>query len=433
MELCRTLLTPVVAQRPCSRCLSNGKEEACVDVQHKKRGRPRLRDEREPRYDNLSSAYQQPTSDAPMRRPHSMYIQGSSSMSPVFGDQLQRSGSYRVLKSHGHGPTGGPIAPRYLEHASLSDANVYSSPMQLAPRVLSSQDPLCAYLNMEMQIAKVSQAFADTIGLSPLVSRNFQEIVSANDVEKITRLQRAFEEERREREPNYLPPIYLKLEEDRVIQGVGFGSGELDHVRPNRQEVLTFQALDGHQRTFQVRMGLAKKDSTYFIAVLLSMPSHQSFQPMPPSPFGREGYVRESQYGYQPPQPGYMQSPNSSMFGAAPNFDPRIATYRPPGSLGGNISSAAASIPVYTPTSQRQDYMQTQIPYQTPRSELPPAQPSQQLVQQHSQRQHDLQLPPIRDQRSEVSSTVQLRRGNDRAGRVDIGGLIENPEARRSN
>ncbi|KAH8155375.1 uncharacterized protein LAJ45_00385 [Morchella importuna] len=33
-------------RRPCPRCVSLGKQDSCRDVQHKKRGRPRLRDER---------------------------------------------------------------------------------------------------------------------------------------------------------------------------------------------------------------------------------------------------------------------------------------------------------------------------------------------------------------------------------------------------
>ncbi|KAK6363467.1 hypothetical protein TWF730_000899 [Orbilia blumenaviensis] len=33
-------------QRPCPRCVSTGKQDSCVDVEHKKRGRPRLRDVR---------------------------------------------------------------------------------------------------------------------------------------------------------------------------------------------------------------------------------------------------------------------------------------------------------------------------------------------------------------------------------------------------
>ncbi|KAK9451482.1 uncharacterized protein V1518DRAFT_14015 [Limtongia smithiae] len=42
------LLSLIFAQsfgRPCQRCVNLGKQDTCVDVQHKKRGRPRLRDD----------------------------------------------------------------------------------------------------------------------------------------------------------------------------------------------------------------------------------------------------------------------------------------------------------------------------------------------------------------------------------------------------
>ena len=56
--------------------------------------------------------------------------------------------------------------------------------------------------------------------------------MSANDRDKVLRLQRTFEDKRREREPNYLLPIYLaKFEEDIVIQSVGFGPKEIGQVR----------------------------------------------------------------------------------------------------------------------------------------------------------------------------------------------------------
>ena len=37
-------LIPCVAARPCRRCVSLDKQDTCVDVQHKRRGRPRLKD-----------------------------------------------------------------------------------------------------------------------------------------------------------------------------------------------------------------------------------------------------------------------------------------------------------------------------------------------------------------------------------------------------
>ncbi|KAH6723268.1 hypothetical protein BKA61DRAFT_626425 [Leptodontidium sp. MPI-SDFR-AT-0119] len=413
------------SQRPCSRCLSNGKEDACIDVQHKKRGRPRLRDERESRYEVVGPGYP-PPADPSLRRPISLYA--SSDPSQFGQDPLQRSGSYRVLKSQGGPLGGGSMGPRFLEHASPADANIYGAPMPPTPRTLPSHEPPCAYLTMEMQFSKTTQSFGETIGVQSIQSRRLQDVVSPNDREKVARLQRIFEDERRDREPNYLPPIYLaKFEEDHVIQTVGFGQEEIGMVRTDRQEMFTFQAPDGQQRTFQVQLGLAKRDSTYFIILLLVLPATpQTFHQPASSPYLRESYSRDSQYGYQTLQQGYQQTPGASPFGPNPGFgDPRgdMTAYRAPGPLGPGIPPSASMTGFAQP--QRPDYAQGPGPYQTPRSELPQAQ-----TQVQSQRPHDLQLPPIRGQHGEASSADAMRRRDDRSGRVDIGGLLEQPGRR---
>jgi hypothetical protein len=424
------LLTSATAQRPCSRCLSNGKEDACVDVQHKKRGRPRLRDEREPRFEGVGVGVgvgpgYPPHPEGSMRRPLSSYH--PSDQSTFSADTLQRSSSYRVLKSQGapmSGSMGGPMAPRYLDHANPADANIYGGSILPTSRMGPSQEPACAYLNLEMQIVKATPSFGETIGVPSVYQRKLQEIVSPNDREKVARLQRMFDDERREKEPNILPPIYLvKFEDDRVIQSLGFGPEEIGQPRSDRQEMFTFHAPDGQQRTFQIRIGLAKKESTYYVVLLIHVPATpQSFPQQVTSPYSRDSWSRDSQqqYGYQTPQQTFAQNPNISPFMATPGYgDPRadMTAYRTPGPLGANIPQTS-NMP-YAQASPRPDYPPGQTPYQTPRSELQPAQP---------QRQHDLQLPPIRDQSSSVDP---MRRRDDRSGRVDIGGLLEKPDASR--
>ena len=312
---------------------------------------------------------------------------------------------------------GGVMAPRYLEHASPADANFYGQPMPPVSRMTGQQELICAYLTMDMQIAKATQGFSEAVGL-PAAGTKLHDIVSANDRDKAFRLQRSFEDERRAREPNYLPPIYPKLEENRVIQSVGFGPEEIEQIRPDRQEMLTFQGPDGQQRTFQIRLGLAKKDSTYFVALLIHLPPRPQTLTQPSSsPYSRESYSRDSQYGYQTPQQTFAQIGESSIMASPAFSDPRGEVYRTPGPLGPTVPQLAAM----PPFSQSQGYSQGQIPYQTPRSELPQAQ-----LQLPTQRQLELQLPPIRDQRGEASA-MDMRRRDAQTGRLDIGGLLEKP------
>ena len=365
-----------------------------------------------------------PPPEASMRRPLSFH---EGQMASGFGDPLNRSGSYRVLKSQ-TGSMPGPIAPRYIDWANVEGANIYGGSMPPTPRMLPPQDPICAYLTMEMQIAKTTQNFGDTVALQPIVGRKLQDILSPNDREKVLRLQRIFEDERREREPNYLPPIYLhKFEEDRAIQSVGFGQEEVGQLRTDHPEMFTFSGSDGQQRNFQVRLGLAKKDATYFVVLILQVPATpQPYQQPSTSPFSRESHSRDSQYGYgyqQPPQQQvYTPSQGPSPYVPSPGYaDQReMGGYRAPGPHGQNIPQSG-NVPSFAPSQPaRPEYSQGQAQFQTPRSEL--AQPPQ-------QRQHDLQLPPIRDQ---GPSMDPARRRDDRSGRVDIGGLLEKPNPARS-
>lgn len=359
-----------------------------------------------------------------MRRPLSLYSPSDAPIATQFGESLlQRTGSYRVLKSQ---QPGSSMAPRYPEHAEAS--GMYSGQLPSAPRMAPSQEPMCAYLTMDLQIAKATQGFGEAVGLQSVVARKLHDIVSASDRDKIFRLQRVFEDERREREPNYLPPIYLKFEEDRVIQSVGFGPEDMSQFRIDRPEVFTFQGPDGQQRTFHVRFGLAKKESTYFIVFLLHIPATpQTFHQPSSSPYSRESYSRDSQYGYQTPQQAFTQTPTMSPYNMPnpPFGDPRgepMMGYRPPGAGVPTAPSVPqSSLPPYAPSQTRPEFSQTQNPYQTPRSELPQGQPPL---------QHDLQLPPIRAQRGEGSSSDRRRR-DDRSNRVDIGGLLEKPDPAR--
>ena len=401
-----------------------------MDVQHKKRGRPRLRDERESRFEGMVPPYGPPPPDpgrGPPRRPMSMYSASDIPVSTPF-ESLQRSSSYRVLKSQG----GSSMVPRHVEHASPSDATVYGGSVPLAPRMQTYDEKPCAYLTMNMQIAKATQKFSDHVGVQSIAGRKFIDIVGPADRDRVLRLERIFEEERRTKEPSYLPPIYLRYEEDRVIQSVGFDPAELMQFVLSHSEVLTFQGPDGQQRTFPVRLGLAKRDSTYFAVVLLDIPATpQTYPQVLSSPlserYPRDSRAREPQYGFQHPQQSYAPGSMMPVFQASPTYgDPRLEQrtesmgYRGP---PGPVMSPTAGAPTMGPPHFRQEQAHhSQAGYQVPASEL---------RQTQSQPRQDLQLPPIRDPREEGATTESRGRRDSRDSRVDIGGLIEKPSPSR--
>lgn len=394
-----------LAQRPCSRCMSNGKEEACIDVQHKKRGRPRLRDEREPRYESFGPAYRAPPqAESSMRRPLSIYNPSDVQTTSAYTDHPQRSNSYRVLKSQGPQGDAAASMARHIEYGMYNTGGGPSTPS--TPSM--AEYPL-AYLTIDLSFVKFTQSFSDAVlpGL-PIIGRKLLDLVALGDRDKVYRLERTLEEERREREPNYLPPIFGRSDEE--IQSVSLGMGEASQVRTNRQEILTFQMPDGLQRTVDTRIGLAKKDSSYFVVLILpTLP-----QAPPQSPF-----FREPQYAFRAPtQQGYVQgvAPSPSFPYHPPSMYQQVAP------AGQAIPRQVPNMPTYPQQQQQQqqgertDYSQVQQrPMQTPRSEI-------------SQRpQHELQLPPIRTQGTGAGQGSIQQRSEGTSRGQEYGGSLDRP------
>lgn len=324
------------------------------------------------------------------------------------------------------------MVPRYLEHALPADANIFTGQAPAIPRVGVAQDLPLAYLNMDLQISNASRSFSGILGIPSMGGRKLLDIVASTDRDKVYRLQRVFEDERQEREPNYLPPIYGKAEEDRVIQSIPLDLNLDDGVpvRTERQELLTFQEPSGQQRSYQVRLGLAKRESTYYVVLILVIPAQpvtsQDVYQISPSPY----HPREASYGFRAPQQTFAQPPPISsysqyqtQYGEPREHDPSM-TFRqsqPLPSSSSCVPGPAPTIPSYTQPFPRSEYSQVQNPRQIPRSEGSQAQ---------SAHQSEFRLPPLQRPPGLPSAPP---RGDDRGGRVDIGGLLEGPEPQRKS
>lgn len=379
------------AQRPCSRCITNGKEESCVDVQHKKRGRPRLRDDRETRYDPSRFPHPQ---DTTARRPLSIYPSGVP-MGP--GEHMN---------------------PRYLERGPNMDAPTFPPPLSAGPR---GADPV-AFLNMKMDFAKASPTFMEAVGHVELQGQNLGDVVIPAEREKVASIRSQLIEEQTRKEPNYLPPILSRL--DHIIQGLGFGAEDIGRFQLDRNEYLTFRSADGQPRQYPVRLGLEKEGSIYVVVMVLSLPTRHAY-PLPSSPATRE---TSHAYGSQPPTP---QSLYRTPVPPGPPFDmprgrfsevplvSRPAAVPPtqlpaainPGVAGGAGSTSYAASPSHAEYGGPPSY-------NVPRSELPPA--------SVYRPQAAFQLPPIRAQPGPEQPRPRTR--EERPNRVDIGGLIDKPD-----
>lgn len=407
----------VTAQRPCSRCLSNGKEDACIDVQHKKRGRPRLRDEREPRFDTGRFAH---PPDPMIRRPLSLYTQLSAPPVP-FDDPLRRSQSYRILKSQ----PSEAVGPRFIERGSATDANVYPAPLSIATQ---TPEPVAFLTIGDLEVVKASSTFIDStmsnaqsmLGYrsQPIVGRKLVDMITPPERERVVALGKALQNEQLVKEPSYLPPIYGRDEEERVIRSQPFGPDIMSRYQLDRQEFLTFVVADGQPRPHSVRFGLAKDDSIYFVVLLLTS-AGRSFPHPSPSPRSRD-----ITYSYQP-QPFTQLTPVSASFdpGRSRVMDPpRESSFTArqhdmPAQLISGLSPGMSPNVLSYSASARSDHSMA-LAHQIPRSELPLTRPTQ---------QPKYQLPPIRSQQQPGPPADATWQRDDRPGRVDIGGLIEKP------
>ncbi|KAM0261700.1 hypothetical protein ACHAQJ_002152 [Trichoderma viride] len=422
------------AQRPCSRCLGNGKEEACVDVQHKKRGRPRLRDERDGRFDPTRFSHPQ---DAALRRPLSIYPSAMPGISP-YEESLRRSQSYRPHDTQST-DNGSRV---YHDRPLAPDPNLYNPSYPGTPP--NTIEPL-AYLSMEFDIVKASPMFLDIVHASSPLGNKLSDIVTPHQAAFLTSLQNQLFEEQRLHEPNYLPPILGRL--DLAIKDYGFMSDDLAKFRFNHLEYFGFVGFDGYTRTFPLRFGLAKEGSFYFVVFLLSIRDHH---PLPPPPSSSQHasypqhphpqYSQPSQHAQHGQHAQYTQQPQHSQR----TREPSVVYHHPSAShqatYGDQSSSSSAESyrhrhsegSIRSPhnpaasnpgtSSGASSYTPPQYAgpsYQTPQSEyVPVSQPSTQTYQ----------LPPIRAQSDHRPSSREINwSSGERPRRVDIGGLLEQP------
>ncbi|KAF5524079.1 hypothetical protein CGCA056_v005400 [Colletotrichum aenigma] len=280
---------------------------------------------------------------------------------------------------------------------------------------------------MELDIARVSQTFSDAVGIVSVRGRKLFDIVVPSEREKVQSHQRQMQDERARKDPVYLPPIFGQHEQERVFESLRFEADELSRFQLDRQDFFIFASSDGQPRSFSVRMGLAKRESIYFIVLLLNAAPRYPY----PSP---SPHARDIPYSYQqqaPPPPPQSQTyaqhtpisatfePSRPRFGES-TLAPRPSPGQPPHMASGLSPGVSPGMPSYAASPSRPDYAVGPSSYQIPRSELPPtARPPQ----------PSFQLPPIRaGPHQPPQPEPSWQRDERSSGRVDIGGLLEQPD-----
>lgn len=383
-----------------------------------------------------------------MRRPMSLsgYSSGPSPAGAAFEEGIRRNQppSYRVLKSQPPEQT----VPRFLERASGADANIFPAPGPPLSIYTKPPPEPAAFLTMDFDIAKASSTFLEALSRGGLQGLRLSDVVAPNDREKVLNHQRRLQDEQRRRDPSYLPPIFGKQEEDRVIQALGFSSEEVGRYSLDKEDFLTFVTHDGQQRVYPVRIGLAKQDSIYFVVVRLWM-AMRGFPPSTQSETPRD--IALSSPFYQPvstsmpmPQPYPQPTSGSAMFDSRQSRSDESSTRYASGQsiqqqqYGAPAPMTAGQGSVLRPSFQpvlspiRPDYPTSQTPYQIPRIE---STPDTTTARQHST--STFHLPPILAHQSPAPSRPleqsyhpleQARQPRDDRGRVGIEGLIDQPD-----
>ncbi|KAK6828578.1 hypothetical protein PG987_011919 [Apiospora arundinis] len=338
---------------PCKRAhLSNGKEEACVDVQHKKRGRPRLRDDRESRFD--AARFGNPT-ESSVRRPVSLFAPVSAPAVP-YDDPLRRTQSYRVLKSQPPDPT----IPRYLDRGSAM-----------------------AFLTVDLEVARVSSTFVDAIGAGSaqaIQRRRLEDLILSQERERVIALQRSLQDEQARKDPTYLPPIFGRQEADRVFQALPFDPETISRFPLDRQDTFYFKTVEGQPRQYPIRFGLVKEESIYFVVVLLVTQPRSISNPSPSAQQRDLPYAYQSQAYTQLTPVSASFEPNRHRWGELlDSRDPGHGSRQPvtPASIvAGPSPGVSPNIPSYSPSSSVRSDHPSGPSYHIPRSELSMHRPS---------------------------------------------------------
>ncbi|KAF2743124.1 hypothetical protein M011DRAFT_481081 [Sporormia fimetaria CBS 119925] len=281
-------------QRPCGRCVNAKKQDTCKDVQHKKRGRPRLKDDKE----GLSSFFsgKQPPAQilsAPPAPAHPsegfaqeisfpLVHRASESLHSATSSRTRGSVSGLSSRPSTHGGDG--------QQPNVSGfVGVSPSPYTVTPGLSNHQLPV-AYLSLDFVVMKSNSAFRDLVAVSgDIRGKALKELLESDSFESLNRLQSELRDERGQRDPSYLPPI-TPVEQD-PLQMVS--ENDVDQVSQGfseRHTTLHFRLPGGAGHHYLKCLIRLAKTSLYFVTLVVYTPPRAAAPPLqtqhlaPPTP-----------------------------------------------------------------------------------------------------------------------------------------------------
>ncbi|KAB8342717.1 hypothetical protein FH972_022317 [Carpinus fangiana] len=238
--------------RPCQRCISNGKTATCVDVEHKKRGRPRLRDDRGQK------------TAAASRFPHTqpLHLNSASAARELRPSSLR--GQYSTV-----------LASQDLYSRRFGNDVAYMGPNSYFSSGFSGAQSAMAFLDTDMNIVRTNDAFRQYFPGAQLEGQKLLNIVDSSNWRTLEYIQRQLRDERHSKDNTYLPPIQSENEARNIPESVEMTDvGQLTGAHIDRTQPLNFRLVNGQTQTLNVSIRLAKAMS-YFV-VLRVIPNHVS-------------------------------------------------------------------------------------------------------------------------------------------------------------
>lgn len=338
-----------------------------MDVQHKKRGRPRLRDEEQSR--GITYAGDSSHPNLYPAQPEITDLQGSNLRAQP------KTLSYRAIRSqpesmYGGGPQSAFIDPSSPSYTTYQDAlpSNYSIP----------ETSSTALLTLDFVVLRTNYSFGEALNLgSSIQGRHLGDLLVSSDRDKLLRLQNSLQAELQSKV--HIPPIRSP------VPGAPFDVFSATAGFQQRHEYWTFRLRNDQSRGFPISVSLART-ATCFVILTLVATAKSAMPTMSPTSHP-SSYSTLSSLGSLSLQtaPVYPAAPPLSSHG------PGLSSYRP------QSSSSQSGISYSPPTRS--------IAATTPRTSL-------HSTDAGRENPRHLQLPPIR--------TAGLDEGGSRRG-IDRG------------
>lgn len=390
--------------------MADTREDSCFDVPHKKRGRPRLREEHDFQMETAMTQPMTPTAGPSMPR--------TTPGRPIARTRHQRTESLRSLRSQTSDGSSGSSLPTPSFPPVLQPAWMYQPPRPPSSGTFAAPVPT-AYLDLDLNFIRANRPFQQIIANDEELSgRRLQDLVTSADAEPLSGIRGRLKAEREARDPAFMPPI-IPMGED-PLYGVReddldrLSHGFSDHTYTWTRSVITLT-----NETFPARVRLAKA-AAYF--VIVTLPSFRPMEMLPPQPI-----APASSPGYLIPPPrvpllqGQLSQPRMEMQ-PSPHV-PFPPTGRPVSRQQATLGSSRYPQPF--PAAQQfhpsQAYAANQpVAPQPPTSRfsvgepptsVPPATPLAASMRPPPQSMQGLQLPPLTEPPAQASSREQQRLG----------------------